>query len=87
MNNNCINGKTNETLKGFDLLRKLSTLLPRQNLLTIYKFVIKPHLDYGNVMYNQPLNEALSNRIKSVQFKVGLATTGSTKQESSREIL
>ena len=34
---NCINDKINKTLKGVDLLRKLSTLLPWQNLLTIYK--------------------------------------------------
>ena len=60
---NCINNKTNKTLKGVGLLRKLSLLLPRQSLLNIYKSFIRPHFDYGNVINNQPTNESLSNRI------------------------
>ena len=63
---NCINDKINKTLKGVDLLRKLSTLLPRQSLLTIYKSFIRPHLNYGDVIYDQPLNESLSNQQNSV---------------------
>ena len=65
---NCINDKINKTLKGVGLLRKLSTLLPRQSLLTIYKSFIRPYLDYGDVIYDQPLNESLSNRIESVRL-------------------
>ena len=47
---NCIIDKIDKTLKSVDLLRKLSTLLPRQSLLTIYKSFIRPHLDYGDVI-------------------------------------
>ena len=43
--NNCINDEINKTLKSVCLLRKLSMLLPRQSLLTIYKSFIRPHLD------------------------------------------
>ena len=43
--NNCINDEINKTLKSDCLLRKLSMLLPRQSLLTIYKSFIRPHLD------------------------------------------
>ena len=64
---NCINDKINKTFKGFGLLCKLSMLLPWQSLLTIYKSFIRPHLDYSDVIFNQPLNESLSNRIESVQ--------------------
>ena len=49
---NCINDKINKTLKGIGLLRKLSTLLPRQSLLTINKTFTRPHLDYGNFIYD-----------------------------------
>ena len=83
---NCINDKINETLKGVGLLRKLSTLLPRQILLTIYKSFIRPHLDYGDVIYHQPLNESLSNWTESVQYKAALAITGAI-QGSPREKL
>ena len=64
--NNCINDKTNKTLKGVGLPRKLSTLLPRQSLLTICKSFIRPHLGYGDFIYDQSLNESLSNIIESV---------------------
>ena len=30
-------------------------LLPRQALVTIYKVFIRPHLDYGDVLYDQAL--------------------------------
>ena len=62
-NTHCINDKINKSLKSVGLLHKLNTLLPRQSLLSIYKSFIRPHLDYGDAIYNQPLNESLSNRI------------------------
>ena len=83
---NCINNKINKTVKGVGLLRKLSTILPLQNLLIIYKFFIRSHLDYIHVIYDQPLNESLSNRTESVQHKTALAVTGAM-QGSSREKL
>ena len=39
----------NKANKTIGLLRKLSNLLPRQALVTIYKTFIRPHLDYGDV--------------------------------------
>ena len=42
---NCISDKTDYTLKGLVLLRKINTLLPCQSMLTIYKSFIRPHLD------------------------------------------
>ena len=45
--------KTNKTL---GLLRKLQTLLPRAPLPAIYKSFIRPHLDYGDMIYDQTFN-------------------------------
>ena len=42
----------NKTNKTIGLLRKLSNLLPRQALVTIYKAFVRPHLDYGDVLYD-----------------------------------
>ena len=83
---NCINDKINKTLKGVGLLRKLSTLLQRQSLLTIYKSFIRPQLDYGDVIYDQFLNESLSNRIESVQYKAALAITGAIQGSSRKKL-
>ena len=83
---NYINDKTKKTLKCLVLLHKLSTLLPLQTLLTIYKYFIRRHLDYGDVIYDQLLNESLSNRIDSVQYKAASAIAKAI-QGSSREKL
>ena len=40
--------------KGIGLHCKLAHILPRQSLLTIYKSFIRPHLDYGDIIYDQP---------------------------------
>ena len=39
-------------MKGIGLLRKLQSILPRTSLLTIYKLFIRPHLDYGDIVYD-----------------------------------
>ena len=40
---------------GVNLLRKLNLLLLRSFLPTVFKCFIRPHLDYGDVIYDQPL--------------------------------
>ena len=42
----------NKVNKTIGLLRKLQNTLPRLSLLTIYKSFIRPHLDYGNIIYD-----------------------------------
>lgn len=53
-------------MKGVGLLRRLQTMLPQTFLLTIYDSYIKPHLDYGDVIYDQPSNEYFSNNIETI---------------------
>ena len=40
-------------------LRKLQNLLPRAALITTYKAFIRPHLDYGDILYDQAYNMSL----------------------------
>ena len=42
----------NKANKTIGLLRKLQNTLPRLSLLTIYKSFIRPHIDYGNIIYD-----------------------------------
>ena len=42
--------KTNRTI---GLLRKLQNLLPKEELITIYKAFIRHHLDYGDVLFDR----------------------------------
>ena len=59
-----INKKINKANKGIGVIRKLNKILPHSALLTIYCSFIRPHLDYGDVIYDQPENESFSSRIE-----------------------
>ena len=46
-------------MKGIGIIKKLSETLSWNSLTTIYKLFVRPHLDYGDIIYNQPNNESL----------------------------
>ena len=48
-------------------------------LITIYKSFVGPHLDYGDVLYDQPNNESLYRKTESVHYNTALANTGVIK--------
>ena len=54
----------------------LSFHLSRKSLQTIYKSVVRPHLDYGDIIYDNPENETLINKLEKVQYHACLAITG-----------
>ena len=60
-----INQKIAKANKSIGLIRKLAHVLPRQSLITIYKSFIQPHLDYGDMIYDQPNNESFCNFTES----------------------
>ena len=60
-------------VKGVGVLHKLQCFLPRSSLLTIYKSFIRPHLDYGDVIFDQPSNVTFSSKIESIQYNAALA--------------
>ena len=51
------------------LIRRLSVCLPRKALLTIYKSFVRPHLDYGDILYDKPGNLNFESKIEKVQYK------------------
>ena len=78
------------------MLKYLSKYLPRDTLNKVYKLYIRPHLDYGDIIYHAPAeicdfiqNTILPNlmeKIESVQYSAALAVTG-TWRGTSREKL
>ena len=48
-------------------------------LTTIYKSFFRPHLDYGDIIYNQTFNESFHQRIESIQYNGAIAITGAVK--------
>ena len=69
-------------MKGISIIKKLSNVFPRKSLITIYKSFVRPHLDYGNLIYDQPNNESFYQEIESLQYNASLAITGAIKGTS-----
>ena len=63
---------------------KVRHRLPRKSLITIYKTFLRPQIDYGDIIYDQPQNESFCEKIESIQYKAALAITGAI-QGTSRE--
>ena len=62
----------NKVNKTIGLLRKLQNTLPRPSLLTIYKSFIRPHLDYGDIIYDQAYNASFQQKVESIQYNAEL---------------
>ena len=72
--------------KGIAVIKKLRYSLPRKSLITIYKAFLRPLIDYGDIIYDQPQNESFCEKLESVQYKVALAITGAIKGSSREKI-
>ena len=72
--------------KGISAIKRLSKMLPRHSLLTIYKLFVQPHLDYGDILYDQPNNKSLCQKIETIQCNTALAITGMIKGTSKIKI-
>ena len=72
--------------KGIDIIRRLYNFLARFTLINIYKAYVRPHLDYGDTIYDNSSNASLSQMIESVQYNAALAITCAIRG-SSREKL
>ena len=75
--------KVNKT-KG--LLRKLQNLLPRTTLMAVYTAFVRPHLDFGNILYDHAFNNYFHVRLKSFQRNACLAITGAIRDISNEKL-
>ena len=75
-----------KALKGIGIIEKLSKSLPRHSLVTIYKSFVRPHLDYGDIIYDQPNNENFLQKIERIQYKAALAITDAIKGTSQNKL-
>ena len=68
--------KLRKQIKVLASLKKIQPIISLFSLITIYKSFVEPLLDYGNIIYDQPNNASLSDKIKSVEYNLALAITG-----------
>ena len=76
----------NKVNKTVGLLRKLHNILPRPALLTIYKSFIRPHLDYGDIIYDQAYNTSFHQKLDLLQYNASLAITGAIRGTSREKL-
>ena len=46
----------------------------------------RPHLDYGDIIYDQTFNESFHQRIESIQYNTAIAITGAIRGTSSKKL-
>ena len=61
--------------KGVSLLKYLSKYVDRNVLDLSYKLYVRPHLDYGDVIYHDQRAD-LMNLVEQVQYKAGIVFIG-----------
>ena len=76
----------NKRNKTIGLLRKLHNTLPRLPLLTIYESFIRPHVDYGDIIYVQAYNVSFHQKLESIQYNSALAITSAIRGTSTENL-
>ena len=89
-----INDKLAIANQGIGLMKQLFSYVPRSTLEQIYKLYVRPHLDYGDVIYHIPDKDSsdfsspntsvnpLMDRIESIQYNAARVTSGAWKGTS-----
>ena len=68
-----------KTMKRIGIIRKLNKEIPQNSHITIYKSFVRPHLGYGDILYDQQNKENLNHKIERIQYNATLAITGAIK--------
>ena len=74
-----------KTRKGIGVIRYMAKYVRRDVLDQTYKLYVRPHLDYGDVIYHRDdpeMNSGLTKCLESVQYYAALAVAGTWKGTS-----
>ena len=74
-----------EPMKGIGVIQKLNKTPPWDSLIMIYNSFLRPHLDYGDIIYDQLNNESVTRKVERIQYKVALVITGPIKGTSQNK--
>ena len=78
--------KLSKISKTIGLLRKLQKILTRTPPLTIYKSFMRPHLDYGDIIYDKAYNSSFHQNLEKIQYNTALAITGAIRGTSKKKL-
>ena len=63
--NKLIDEKISIANRGVGVIRRLYHYLPRKSMIQIYKYFIRTHLDYCDIIYHKPLHDIFSSEYYS----------------------
>ena len=75
--------------RGIGMIKYLSKYVSRDVLDQIYKLYIRPHLDYGNIIYHRNDPEMLQNftiRLEQTQYSAALAVSGAWRGRNRQKL-
>ena len=84
--NKYLTGVLDKISKTIGLMPRFQPILPRFSLLTIYKTFVRPHLDYGDIIYDQTCNASFHRKLESVQYSTCLGITGTIRGTSYEKL-
>ena len=84
--NEHLEDKLNKWNRIIGSIKKLSLILQRTGLLTIYKAFVRPLLDYVDIIYDKPDDESFKDWVEKFQYNTALAITGAIRG-TSRELI
>ena len=73
-------------MKGIGVIKKLNKTFTRHSLITICKSFVRHHLDYGDIIYDQPNNESFTQKFERIQYKSALVITVAIKGTSQSKL-
>ena len=67
------------------------TIEPQQKLQNtfpdyLYKSFIRPHLDYGDITYDQTYNASFQQKAESIQYNIAVASTSAIRRASKEKL-
>ena len=84
--NKHLDEKINECNKIIGMMKKPSTSVSRQSLLTIYKSFVRPILYYEDIIYGKPHKKSFIEKIERAQYNACLVITGAFKGNSRERL-
>ena len=81
-----IKGVFDKASKSIGLICKLRNFSPRPSLLQIYKSFVRPHFDYGDIIYDKAFIGSFQKKLETIQYNAALAITGAIKGTSREKV-
>ena len=81
-----IKGVFDKTSKSIGLIHKLRNFWTRSSLLLTYKSFVRPHINYGYIIYDKAFIESFQKKLGSIQYNVALVITGDIGGTSREKI-